>query len=100
VYFSGDAGDIVDRLVWSSWGATQAIGHGRWHYLNCVPNCAQGTATPYPATLTVSDPVHGSFTKIVEVTAGPHGSTQTFTAPDLGQGACTDATQQPCGWGS
>ncbi len=96
VYFSGDAGDIVTGISWSSWGQTEAIGTGTWHYLNCVPNCAEGSSTPYAATLTLIDPVGGRFIKLTERTSGPHGFVTTFTAPDLGQGACTNASENSC----
>jgi hypothetical protein len=79
--FSGDAGDIVTGITWSSWTGTQAVGNGTWTYQNCVPDCASGSQTPYPAMIVLSDPVNGVFTSITETTIGPHASTQTFTYP-------------------
>lgn len=96
IYFSGDAGDIAVDLTWARWNNEQAVAHGTWHYLNCQPNCATGTSTPYPVTITLTDPVGGRFTRLVELTTGPHGFTQTFTAPDLGQGACTNRDNKSC----
>ena len=96
IYFSGDSGDIATDLTWSSWAADRAVGSGTWHYLDCRPSCAAGTSTPYPVTITLTNPVHGQFTTLVEKTSGPHGFTQTFTAPQLGQGACTNQNQNSC----
>ena len=96
IYFSGDAGDIATGLTWSIWDRTQAVGHGTRQELGCVPSCAEGTATEYPVTITMSDPVNGTFTFILEQTADGKGTTETFTAPDLGQGACTDSNEDSC----
>jgi hypothetical protein len=96
IYFSADGGNIVTHLRWSSWGASDANADGVWDYLSCQPNCASGTATPYPVAITLVDPVAGQFTKLIEHTGGPHGFTTTFTAPQLGQGACTNANNDSC----
>jgi hypothetical protein len=58
------------------------MGHGSWGYENCVPNCAQGTVTPYPATISLSDVVGGRFTQVTETQSRPYGSTLNFTLPD------------------
>jgi len=96
IYFSGDGGNITTGLVWSSWNANGAVAQGTWTYLDCVPSCAAGRSTTYPVTITLSDPLRGQFTKLVEQTSGPHGSTQTFTAPQIGQGACTNRDEKSC----
>jgi hypothetical protein len=96
IYFSGDAGNIATDLTWTSWNLSGAVAHGTWHYQNCIPNCASGSWTPYPVTIHLSNPVAGRFTKLVERTAGPKGFTRTFTAPDLGQGACTSQQTKTC----
>ena len=80
--FSVDEGNIVTNLMWSSWTTTQAVGNGTWTYDDCVPDCAGGSTTPYPATIVLSDPVNGVFTYMTETTAGPHGLTSTYTYPD------------------
>lgn len=80
IAFSGDATNIVSDLTWS-WTATGATGHGTWTFESCDPNCAAGSQTPYPATVTLSDPVGGQFTRGVEQTSGPYGSTNDFTLP-------------------
>jgi hypothetical protein len=63
---SGDAGDIVTGLRWSSWTASSAAGEGTSNIQNCVPDCALGTETPVPTSITLLDPVNGYFTKLVE----------------------------------
>jgi len=79
--FSGDAGNIVTDIRWSSWGAVGAVGTGRWGYESCVPSCAQGTVTDYPATITLSAAVGGRFTRLSESQAGPHGHSYVFALP-------------------
>jgi hypothetical protein len=96
IYFSGDAGDISTGLTWSLWDASAAIGHGTRNELGCVPDCAQGSVTPFPVTITMSNPVDGTFTTILEKTSDGRGTTETFTAPDLGQGACATSSQASC----
>jgi hypothetical protein len=95
VYFSGDAGNIATGLTWT-WNQTKAVGHGTRDELGCVPNCAEGSATPYPVTLTLTAPVNGAFTSITEVTADGKGTAERFTAPDLGQGACENSNNNSC----
>ena len=50
---SGDGSAYVDKITWSSWGGSQAAGAGTLELNNCTPNCAQGTYTGYPATVTL-----------------------------------------------
>lgn len=64
--FSGDAGNVVTDIIWSSWTQTQAAGQGTSNLQNCVPNCAQGTDTPVATTITLLGPQAGHFTQIVE----------------------------------
>ena len=68
--FSGDAGNIAVNLRWKRWSQRSAVGHGTSNILDCIPNCAQGTATPVATTVTLSKPRRGHFTKFVEVRAG------------------------------
>jgi hypothetical protein len=96
IYFSGDSGDIATGLRWSVWDRTEAVGHGTRNELGCVPNCAQGTATPYPVTITLSHPRNGTFRFILEQTADGKGTRETFRSPDLGEGACADSGQSSC----
>jgi hypothetical protein len=95
IYLSGDAGNIVTGLTWT-WGATQAVGHGTRNELSCDPDCATGKATPYPATITLSKPVSGKFTLLVEVTNDGQGTTDTFNAPFTGLTACAHANATQC----
>jgi hypothetical protein len=53
--FSGDGGNVAVNLVWSEWDSTQAVGDGTVNYQGCVPGCAQGTETPYPVHIVLSD---------------------------------------------
>jgi hypothetical protein len=51
---SGDGSGYVKDLAWSNWGAPQATATGVMELNNCQPNCAQGTYTGYPATVTLA----------------------------------------------
>lgn len=51
---SGDSSTYVDGLTWSGWGGPTAVGSGNMKVNNCQPNCAQGTFTAYPATVTLT----------------------------------------------
>jgi hypothetical protein len=79
--YSADAGNIVDDITWSSWTATQAVGSGTWEYENCIPDCASSTHVPYPATITLSDPINGVFYNMTETTSGPQGFTNNYAYP-------------------
>ena len=81
--FSGDAGNVVSDLSWPTWTASGAVGHGTWESETCVPDCATGSTVPYPATITLSAPVNGQFTALVEQT---HGMTQHYTLPGTNVG--------------
>ena len=51
---TGDGSSYVKNLTWSGWGSATATGTGTLEIDNCNPNCAQGTFTGYPATVTLS----------------------------------------------
>jgi hypothetical protein len=70
VQFSGDAGNVVTAISWSSWTATIATGTGTMNIQGCVPDCATGSETPTPAYLVLSDPANGKFTTIAEYIDG------------------------------
>jgi hypothetical protein len=70
IFFSGDGGNIVTKIKWQRWTQHSAVGHGTSDILNCIPNCAQGTATPVATQVTLSNVRSGHFTKAVEVRAG------------------------------
>lgn len=65
-YYSGDSSNIVDKLTWTSWGPTGAVGHGTWREESCVPDCASGSITAVPATLILGAPHSGHFTTMTE----------------------------------
>jgi hypothetical protein len=85
--FSGDAGNIVTNITWSSWNVLGAVGAGSWLYDDCVPDCAGGTVTPTPATIILSLPSGGRFTQLTEELSGPFGGTLTFALPGYTFGA-------------
>ncbi len=68
--FSGDGGNIVTGIAWSSWTASSAFGQGTSNIQGCVPNCAQGTETPVSTTIALTDPRDGHFTQITETRKG------------------------------
>jgi hypothetical protein len=68
--FSADSGNIVTGISWSSWTATGATGEGTSGIQNCVPDCASGTITYVPTTITLSDPQDGHFTRMIETRQG------------------------------
>ena len=44
-----------DKIVWTSWSVDAgATGHGIEYRDDCVPNCAQGSATYSPVTITLT----------------------------------------------
>jgi hypothetical protein len=49
-----DGSRYVDDITWSGWGDAAATGTGTMEADNCIPDCAQGTYTGYPATVTIS----------------------------------------------
>lgn len=53
---TGDGTGTVYDLHWAGWGSAKAVGQGTLEGNNCVPNCAQGSVAPYPATITLSAP--------------------------------------------
>lgn len=68
--FSGDGGNVVTGLTWTSWTATGATGDGTSGIQSCVPNCAQGATKQVPTTIVLSDPVAGHWTHLVETRNG------------------------------
>jgi hypothetical protein len=68
--FSGDAGNVVQDIDWTSWTATGATGKGISYLQSCVPDCANGTHTKVSAQVTLADPVNGKFTRMTETRAG------------------------------
>ena len=54
---------FVTDMNWSKWGKKLAQGTGTYQYNNCVPDCADGTITPTPATVVLTGrvPCPGRF---------------------------------------
>ena len=70
VYFSGDGGNIVGRVRWSSWTSSRATGEGQSDVQGCVPDCASGAEIVVPTSITLRDPAGGYFTRIIETRDG------------------------------
>jgi hypothetical protein len=51
---SADGSGYINGITWTSWGQATAMGTGTLQVNNCTPNCATGTYTAYPATITLS----------------------------------------------
>lgn len=68
--FSSDASNIVTHIDWTTWGPSTATGKGTLMLNTCKPNCAQGTVSPVPATITLSGVTGGHFTSMTELAGG------------------------------
>ncbi|HET6963750.1 MAG TPA: hypothetical protein VFH58_03195 [Acidimicrobiales bacterium] len=79
IALSGDSTNIVHSLTWPEWNAQEAVGHGIVNILGCVPDCAEGSSTPEPVTITLSSPVGGMFSHLVEDIQGR--PTEAWTLP-------------------
>lgn len=55
ILLSGDSSVFVRGLTWTGWGSATAQGTGTMERDNCTPSCAQGTLSPYQATISLSD---------------------------------------------
>jgi hypothetical protein len=79
VGFSGDGGNIFSVSGgWSSWGSASTTASGTVNYQDCVPDCADGSETPYPTTVTFSGLTGGKYTSVTEtIQAGPDTGTTT-----------------------
>jgi serine/threonine protein kinase len=86
IAYSGDANNVVTKITWSSWTATGATGQGTSDIDSCVPNCAQAPPSLVPATITLSAPVNGRFTKMTETR---NGSTSYWTYPSAWPGGAS-----------
>jgi hypothetical protein len=53
----GDASNILEKLKWSSWSQTKAVGSGKDAVNTCTPNCAAGHFTFHPVTATLTKPI-------------------------------------------
>jgi len=81
---TGDSSGYVKNLTWSGWGSASARGTGILELNNCNPNCARGTFTGYPATVTLSGLTgygHGQRAYSIMVVSAPSapGPARSFT---------------------
>src|ERR1700757_3461332 len=51
----------VDKIVWTDWSAGGAKGTGIEYRRSCVPNCAQGSPTYSPVTITLTGAAPPAF---------------------------------------
>ena len=83
--YTQDGTGSVSNITWSTWSSAGATGTGTINLNDCVPNCASGTFTGYPATVTLSGASQTSqgyvFTQMVISAPGSPQPTQTFTIP-------------------
>jgi hypothetical protein len=54
---SGDSTAFLDKMKWSSWSATQAVGTGTYKLNDCNPSCAGGQVFDVATVVTFSQPV-------------------------------------------
>lgn len=43
-----DAGALIFKMQWATWGGQAAFGSGIFSFRVCVPNCAQGKTVTFP----------------------------------------------------
>ncbi len=83
--YTQDGTGSVSNLTWSTWSSAGATGSGTVNLNNCVPNCASGTVSGYPATVTLSGASQTSqgyvFTQMTISAPGSPDPSQTFTIP-------------------
>jgi hypothetical protein len=52
----GDGASWLGGLKWTSWGASDAMGAGKYNAIDCTPSCASGHTKTYPVKVTLSRP--------------------------------------------
>lgn len=50
------ANEAIYGMRWSEWDRRTVYGYGTWDYNDCIPSCAAGHLTPYPASVKLSRP--------------------------------------------
>ena len=86
---TADGVQSVEGITWSDWGSPTATGTGTMEVDNCDPNCASGTDTGYPATVTLSrltpylTGTEGYTTIVFSAPTSPVKPTTTFTEVPL-----------------
>jgi hypothetical protein len=53
---SGDGSLYAQHIAWIGWGTASATGHGTAEVNNCQPDCAAGTYSAHPVTITLTKP--------------------------------------------
>ena len=56
LFLSGDGSLWAKDITWSQWGTPTAVGDGTAEANNCQPDCAHGTYSAHPVTITLSEP--------------------------------------------
>lgn len=83
--YTQDGTGSVNNLTWSTWSSAGATGTGTVNLNNCVPNCASGTVSGYPATVILSGasqtPQGYVFTQMTISAPGSPDPSQSFTIP-------------------
>ena len=54
IFTAADGSGYIKDITWNNWGKPTATGSGMLEIDDCNPDCADGTFTGYPATMTVS----------------------------------------------
>lgn len=74
----GDGSTWLGQLKWSSWGHASAAATGKYHAVNCTPDCAAGHTQSYAIKVTLSKPktcpeqTHSAFKQVtLTYTTGP-----------------------------
>jgi hypothetical protein len=57
VFYFGASQRILG-MTWSDWDTRHAIGHGTYPVNDCIPYCAAGHLTDYPAQIDLSKPIN------------------------------------------
>ena len=95
--FSGDAGNIVGNLRWSSWTRSHAAGAGKSVIQGCVPDCATGAQILVPTSITLQRPVDGHFARIIERRDGQDETFLYTRSPSRGTWPQIERSPHPAG---
>lgn len=75
---TADVNAQIRNITWVHWTSSGALGHGSRVVDDCNPDCAAGTITYIPETVTLSDVVGGRFMSLTETY---NNQTLTSSAP-------------------
>ncbi len=79
----GDGAVWLQDLAWSDWGTPTAYATGLEMANDCTPDCADGTAIPYSASVTLTDLVDNQYT-LMRIVAPGAAWTGDFTIDSQG----------------